>query len=349
MQILPRCLLVAAILLSAALWIGCDRKHIADSWPEENSAYVGKDKPRAEEDALRWSVRPLYNGQRFDALEKKMVDVRSGPQVFGNGVWPLYIFYQSLRCRETEPENMWKLHETIHEHWEKAMPESVTALVAHADFLTEYAWHARGDGPAGGVTEEGWHLFRQRLVHAQEILDKAKPLTPRCPMWWLVEMRVALGQSWKRADFDRLVAEARQVAPAFPNYDLAIARFLAPQWYGRPGEWEKAAEADIRRPGGLGLEGNTRVVCQMRGYYNDIFKDTQVSWPTTRAGFEDMRKKYPQSLAILSTYCEVACEVGDRPLARKLFDELNDYVDQMVWVSPSYYSQCHRWAFEDKS
>ena len=315
------------------------------AWAERDGPYSGPDRPQAEEDAFRWGVRQLYNNRQYDALEKEMAEVRAGAPVFGNGDWKIYVFYQSLRCRDNEPEGMWQLHETIDEAWERAEPQSVTARVAHADFLTTYAWHARGDGVASKVSAEGARLFQERLAAAQVALDAAKGLKPQCPMWWAVEMRVAQGQGWKRADFVRVMLEARQVAPKFSYYDIAVAKYLAPQWCGKPGEWEKAAEADIQRPGGLGLEGYTRVVCQMRGFYDNIFHDSQASWPKTKAGFEVMQKRYPESLGNLSTYCQVACTAGDRALAQKLFGELNGYVDQLVWGSPSDYEQCRDWAF----
>ena len=92
----------------------------------------------------------------------------------------------SLRCREDEPESMWQLHDRIHKGWIAAKPDSITARIAHADFLAEYAWHARGSGYANEVSKDGWKLFGERLTAAHEILKQAKPMQPQCPMWWSV-------------------------------------------------------------------------------------------------------------------------------------------------------------------
>src|SRR5256885_14723409 len=88
-------------------------------------------------------------------------------------------------------------------------PRSITAHVAHADFLTDYAWHARGSGFANTVTKEGWRLFSERLAKAQQLLDESVDFEPKCPMWWLARMTLARGQSWSWDDYERLFQEAK--------------------------------------------------------------------------------------------------------------------------------------------
>jgi hypothetical protein len=147
-------------------------------------------------------------------------------------------FYESLACRSDEPESMWQLHERIHENWDAAKPRSVTAHVAHADFLTDYAWHARGTGYSNKVTKEGWRLFAERLAKARESLEKSMDFKPKCPVWWRVWMTLAKGQGWSREDFEKLFQAAKAFEPQFWGYDVAKAQYLLPRWYGQPGEWE---------------------------------------------------------------------------------------------------------------
>src|SRR5439155_12509980 len=90
-------------------------------------------------------TRNLYNASRFDELEALASQLRAEHGRFGNGSWKLRHFYEALRCRKEEPDSMWQLHETIHKNWDAAKPRSITAHIAHADFLIEYAWHARGN------------------------------------------------------------------------------------------------------------------------------------------------------------------------------------------------------------
>ena len=150
-----------------------------------------KDKITEEIWQFRLKTRALYNASRFDELEALAAQLRTERGRFGNGSWKIVQFYESLGCRSDEPESMWQLHARIHENWDTAKPRSITAHVAHADFLNEYAWHARGSGFANTVTKEGWRLFSERLAKAKELLDKSADFEPKCPVWWRVRMTVA--------------------------------------------------------------------------------------------------------------------------------------------------------------
>jgi len=342
-------LFVIPLLLSSVLWSGCNREDANSSDDDSSSApargqYAGPDKIRAEIDAFRYKTRGYYNNRNFKALEKSMEEIRAGTPVFANGNWKLELFYDSLECASKEPESMWQLHDRIHKDWIAAFPKSITAHVAYADYLVSYAWHARTTAFADKVTPEGWRLMRERLAAAHQVLAASKSLTPQCPMWWRVEMTIALGQEWNHADYGRLYSEAKQVAPQFYYYDQALAHYLLPRWYGQPGDWEKAAAAEMQRPQGLGAEGYPRVVLNLLGYYDNIFRETKASWPNTRAGMETLRKKYPESLEIVAQYCKLACIAGDRPLAQSLFQVLNDTVDDRVWNGRKEFDKFRTWA-----
>ena len=41
-------------------------------------------------------------------------------------------------------------------------------------------------------------------------------------------------------------------------------------------------------------------------YYPDVIRDGKASWKTTRSGLEILRKKYPNSLEILSQVARIA-------------------------------------------
>jgi hypothetical protein len=342
-------LLFVSLLLSSILWSGCNREEADSSEGDSSSApargqHTGPDKVRAEIDAFRYKTRGYYNNRNFTALEKSMEEIRAGSPLFPNGSWKLFHYYESLECAEDEKESMWQLHERIHKDWIAAFPKSITAHVAYADFLVSYAWQARGSDWANKVTQEGWRLMGERLAAAHQVLAAAKPLTPQCPMWWKVEMRIALGQQWNHAEYGKLYAEAKQVAPQFYYYDQSMAYYLMPRWYGKEGDWEKAAAAEMQRPQGLGAEGYARVIIHLLGFYENIFQQTKASWPDARAGMEALRKKYPQSLEIVAQYCKMACLAADRPLARSLFQQLNGTVDERIWDDRNQFNQFRTWA-----
>lgn len=304
-----------------------------------------KDKITEEIWQFRLKTRALYNASRFDELEALAAQLRTERGRFGNGSWKIVQFYESLGCRSDKPESMWQLHARIHENWDTAKPRSITAHVAHADFLTEYAWHARGTDFADKVTKEGWRLFGERMGKAKELLDKSAEFEPKCPVWWRVRMTVARGQGWSWDDYERLFQDAKTFEPAFWGYDVAKATYLLPRWHGQPGEWEYALSLEIDRPKGLGAETYARVVNALHGYYKNVFRESNASWPSTREGFELMRQRYPDSLAIVSGYCRLACIAEDRVLARKLFDELGGRMVGDIWGDQKKFQNYRNWAY----
>jgi hypothetical protein len=293
---------------------------------------------------FRLRTRSLYNASKFDELEALANQLRAARSRFANGSWKIVQFYASLACRWDEPESMWQLHEQIHEKWDATKPCSTTAYVAHAEFLTDYAWHARGSGFAKTVTKEGWRLFGERLTKASELLDRSADFQPKCPMWWLARMTVAKGQGWSREHFEKLFQEAISFEPQFWGYDVAKGEYLLPRWHGQPGEWEYALTLDIERPNGLGLETYARVVNDLAGFYKNVFHESHASWPQTHDGFELMRRRYPDSLEILTNYCWLACLAEDRPVARKLFDDLGGRMLKSFWHDPNKFRRYRNWA-----
>ncbi|HSI13680.1 MAG TPA: DUF4034 domain-containing protein [Chthoniobacter sp.] len=341
-------LLVIPLLLASLLLSGCHRQ-TGDSSDEDDSSsargqYSGPDKVREATEAFRYKTRGYYNSRNFKALEQSMEEIRAGSPLLPNGSWKIFQYYDSLECADYEKEPMWQLHDRIHKDWIAAYPKSITAHVAYADFLVAYGWQARGADWASKVTQEGWQLMGERLAAAHQVLATAKALEPQCPMWWRVEMRIALGQQWSHADFGKLYAEAKQVAPQFYYYDQGLSYYLLPRWYGKEGDWEKAAAAELQRPEGLGVEGYARVIIYQLGFYKNIFRESKASWPNARAGMEVLRKKYPQSLEIVAQYCKLACMAGDRPLAQSLFQLLNNHMDERVWNNRKQFDEFRAWA-----
>ena len=90
----------------------------------------------------------------------------------------------------------------------------------------------------------GWQLFAQRLARAQKILHDVRDWQPKCPMWWLVYMQVALGQGWSRSDYENIFTEAKAFEPQCWDYDVARAHYLLPRWHGQPGDWEYATDEE---------------------------------------------------------------------------------------------------------
>ena len=357
------CLACAVAILFCLCWlIGCNREAVpkatteekGESYSSDERAVAAKLKPVKDpisEEIYKYQVdtRQAYNNRRFDELERIAEETRDTKEVFGNGSWKIAQFYQSLKCREDEPENMWELHDQIHRAWMTAKPESITARVAYADFLVDYGWHARGHEYADKVTPEGWKLFGERLGAARKVFGEAQALPAKDPYLYIVGLSIALGQNWPESGYNALLGEAHASEPGYWGYDTTRAISLMPRWYGQPGEWEAYAEETSARPDGLGPELYARIVASQAGYYENVFRETQASWPKTREGLEQMRQKYPNSLVILNTTAKLATLADDRPLAREIFDRLGDTYLPEVWGAPERFAHYRKLAELDKA
>jgi hypothetical protein len=338
------CPLLFCLVAAAGLAAGKKDPPTPEEQAEAAKLTEAKDPVLEEIFAFRKEVRLDYNSRRFAQLESRAAELRRGKAVFDNGSWKLQEFYESFTCRPEEPERRWQLHDQIHRDWINAFPQSITAKTAYADFFLAYAWQARGSGFADEVTPEGQRLFSERIAAGAKALDEARQLPEKDAMLGYVTLRLARSQGWSKNRYDRAVEEAKSFEPRFWGYDVSRAESLLPRWYGKPGDWEAYAEEAAARPDGQGDEVYARIVMWLRGYYENVFRQTKASWPRTRAGLERMRQLYPRSLDVLSETALLAVLADDRALAKEMFDQIGDRYFPAVWETPEYFVRCRKLA-----
>ncbi len=149
-----------------------------------------------------------------------------------------------------------------------------------------------------------------------------------------------------------LAEEPLKVPPDFRiTYDsLAVVPVTPPRLQAQSQEAALgAAEKEIERPDGLGYESYARVVIEQSGFYDDVFKETNVSWRKTKKGFDEMCVRYPDSPQILNIYCRLACFAGDREQARKLFALIGEVPTSGCWRKKgNEFQRAKNWAMSEK-
>ncbi len=333
-----------SFILTFAVALGLTACRDKEFSPEKAAYAAGKDLVILEVEAYRYQMRGYFYSKNFQALETAATHARESKERFKDGTWKLAHLYASLACDEAAAETVWQDHEKIHAGWIQQRPQSVTAHVAHGNFLTQFAWHARGTAYLNEVSPEVLHLMDERFKQARANLIHAQTLPTKCPGAWLALMNLAPGQAWTKAEFTKIFEEAKAIEPQYFEHDLAQARFLMVRWQGEAGDWEAAAEKEISRFGSLGAESYARVIMDQRGYYDDIFAETKASWSITQTGFELMRKKYPESIELLNAYCRLACIAEDRPTALRLFNEIDNRATLSQWGDRKRFNLLERWA-----
>jgi uncharacterized protein DUF4034 len=301
-----------------------------------------------ERDQTKKQVAGLFVAKDFKGLENLASTFRKSEECYASGAWRLEDFYSALDLATNAAEIDWTVQLNALREWVKASPDSITARVALADRLADYAWKARGNGWANTVTDKGWDLFHQRLLEAVGVLRDAQSLKERCPHWYAVLQTAALGLGMDRQQYDELFADAVRAQPKYSCYYMSRAYFLLPRWYGEQGEWESDLTKLADKVGGD--DGDllyARVTWRMhRGrYFKNIFKETTISWPRVDKGFIVMESRFPDSFSAKSEHAYLAAQSGDLASALKYFNALQGQVDLTVWRTTDNFSKFSRYVY----
>ncbi|RYD33681.1 MAG: DUF4034 domain-containing protein [Verrucomicrobiaceae bacterium] len=305
---------------------------------------VAVDPVEVEIRAFSGEIRKMFNERRYADLEAKAAELRKGQALFGDGSWKIRKFYAALDLPDDARPADWKADEEIHEEWLKARPTSITPHVAMAAFQVGYAWQARGNGYASSVTEKRAHYFEKRLAAAVTALQAGRELPEKDPIWWNIAMSCALGQGWEREDYEKLVAEALAFAPTYHGYDCQCAYWLMPRWYGQEGEWEAYALKAAARKEGLGDEIYARIAIDMIPFFNSVFKESNASWPKTKKGLQEMRRKYPDSVRLINQAALLATMAEDQAFAKEMYELLGDTWHPEVFRRGNSFAHYRNWA-----
>jgi hypothetical protein len=295
-------------------------------------------------------IRIYLNQEKFDEIDAIAGAVRADKSRFAGGAWKLHKLYWGLReptnARKV-PDAVWQLHINHLEKWAREKPESITARVGLADAYLEYAWHARGNGFADTVTDEGWKLMNERLAKAEEVLLAAKKLKAKCPQWYLMMQILAKGQSWDMEQYDRVFEEGIALEPAYHYLYSEKAQYLLPRWHGEEGDWERFAEETSNRlEGKLGSIVYYIVATDLSCYYDDreFFTQTKISWPKIKRSYAELEQTHGTSIKGLNELCRIAGQSGDKAYTRDLLQRIGDNWDPETWETREYFEHYRAWA-----
>jgi hypothetical protein len=296
-------------------------------------------------------VRNDFASERFDKLEAVASQIIVERSRFPTGSWKIVQFHWAITPSRA-PGTHWDWYESHFKDWEEKFPLSATAHIAHARFLTAYAWAAQDSDPdnndASNIKEFAQPLFSERMAQANEQLTIAGQLDQKSPEFWFTGLDVALGQGWSKQATKAWFNAGKAAYPDFWGMDASYFHYLLPGWHGQPGEWERAALEEIHRPGGLGLEGYARNVLKMELYYVNVLRDSTAQWPLVREGFFQMRKRYPDSQLLSNEFALMAVLAEDRDTGAPLFKKIGIHADPNVWSSVAEFKQYRAWMYGGK-
>jgi hypothetical protein len=176
-------------------------------------------------------------------LEGIFEEVRTARRSHSERAEPLLsTAYEAVSLGVGTSDAQFQAHMSKLRKWSEAHPDSPVPLIAAANTFNSWAWFARGSGFAPAVEEDAWAPFRDRLVKARALLDKAEKLQPVDPQLYVVSLRVGRVDCSERAAFDSWLEKGQaldsQCLPLFR--EMAVS--LLPRWHGEPGEVEQLAK-----------------------------------------------------------------------------------------------------------
>jgi hypothetical protein len=277
----------------------------------------------------------FFAAKNFDKLEDLANDYRTSKASIASGIWKLEAVYRGIIPDENKSNGEWEQSLVTLHDWIQAKPDSITAPVALADTLVAYGWKARGSGYANTVTEAGQKLMEKRLIEAVQVLQQAENLKQKCPFYWTAMMGAALGLGANNSQFETIFQKAIAYEPDFTGYYSAKAYYLAPRWYGQPGDMEAFLEKAANQVGGE--DGDVlyaRAAWYVQLLTRDVFDEHGLSWQRTDRGFEVIEKRFPNSPYVQNARAYMAVMGCEKTLApRRLVTALHGQIDLKVWTS----------------
>jgi hypothetical protein len=304
-----------------------------------------KDNTGVEIARFRKRVQDDFAQRNFGALEALAGKIIKEKSLFDTGSWKIVQFHSAITPdSDNSDADYWKWYDDRIRDWEAKYPESITARTVHIDYLTSYAWSARGGEFAYKVKAEAWPVFAERLAQAKDQITIASKLEQHSPMFWYAGFNVALGQGWSKEETISWFETVKSAYPDFWGIDYVMAGYLQPKWYGKEGEWEQFLLAEINRPGGLREEGYARIAFAMRNHFSNVFKESKIQWPLVRKGFLQARARYPRSQLLLNQFAFMAYLAQDRETASALFKGIGFDAKMEVWNTMEAFEQARIWA-----
>lgn len=300
--------------------------------------------------AIKQEIIQHLEQDNFAALDAMALQFRLSKERLADGEWKLYVFYLALARPpqgEAATDTEWEIHLGKFKKWSKQVATSITPRVAWGWALTEYAWRARVQGQDWhGISEDaGGKVFQQRLQQAEKVLNDTGKATTKCPHWYLVMLKVALGQLWDRSKYDNIYSAGIALEPRYTYLYLAKAYHLLPRNRGGQDEWVKYAGDVYSRLGEKeGALTYYLITSHLRTEFGEkLLQQHQLSWLKLREGFKALEDTYGVTNTRLNEMAWMAWLAKDQGAAQGLFTRIGTNWDDTIWKYKVTFNQARAW------
>lgn len=281
-------------------------------------ANAGGSKFLARADLKKWEyLRTELDGQ-WPAAAKE-----GGPPTRVLAIALRLISITKSATMELEP-----LYKEISPFIDAALPGKPEPLVLKGSFYIDWAWEARGTDFADKVADVGWKLFAQRLVVAEQALNKAYAIDPTDPAAPTYMLSVELGQGKGNEVMELWFKRAMDADP--DNYQACLSKiyYLQPKWHGSVNEVLNFAQ-ECYRTGNyrahmpmILAEAHLYLSADLPQAQKDLYFANPAVWRDIQRVYEPYLRVERDDVDARSAYCGYACRAGRWSIAAKQFDLL---------------------------
>jgi hypothetical protein len=219
----------------------------------------------------------------------------------------------------------------IDEDFNEVDPENPVKVAVDGDYFVNAAWCARGSDWANKVTENGWKIFGERLVKADEILEAGFAKYPGEGEMARTMIDVELGQGQGRDRMEMWFQRAIKTNP--DDYDAYKGKewYLQPRWFG--------SVDDIMSFGAECAKTNNWqaklpvILCVGIAEASDqdptLYARDDV-WKAVEKVYRDYLAHYPNSISYRTAFAKHAYDGGHLNVAREQFNILRGDFDKSV-------------------
>jgi hypothetical protein len=306
------------------------------------------DKPEETDAAYSAHISIILVQEDFAQLEKIARQNRIEKGRLVGGVWTTLGFYNATGMPVfvgAPKDSDYTQHIARLKRWITAYPDSTAARLSLAYLYLNYASVARGSGFADTVSDSQWSVFYSRDAQAKAILLEASSLKEKDPFWYQAMQLVAHDEGWNKRDARELFNQAVAFEPGYYHYYREYARYLLPQWYGKPGDIQAFAEETAKRvPEPDGSMLYFQIISSLACYCRQAMEDLpHVSYPILRQGYANLTRFYGSSNLTANRFAFMASTFKDKPSAHDAFAVIVT-MDSDIWYTKDIFDNSRDWA-----
>jgi hypothetical protein len=302
---------------------------------------IAHDGPEAIDTSSSWISNAFLHNEKY--LAYAVNELKNPECVFEDGR-PMLVALSGGYDIAFKGQPDWSESLSRVEYFKQKYPGQAFVALAEAIYWKDYAWDARGEGFASSVTPDGWRLFKERLEKAETVLNDTKSYSAELPVWYDEMILVQSALERPEDERDKIFLEGtRKFKTYYPIY-FTMLNFLSPKWGGTWATVDNMIKWSVDNTKEIdGTSMYARLYWAAYGNAPDgtnFLKDTLVSWPKMKQGFEDLMSRHPNSKWNLNNFAKFACMANDKDTFLALRNKIGKDVVDAAWPQNTSLDLC---------